>query len=124
MWLKNLALVGASVLFSLLLIELMLRLLGWSYPLFAQPDPDLGWLFRPNLSGWSTHESTANLRINRFGFRGPDWPDRPAAGRYRIALVGDSFVDSSNLDREHTLPNTVERSLAACPALAKQQPRC
>ena len=121
MWLKQSMLLLASLLFSLLLIELALRILGWSYPVFAQPDASLGWSFRPNVSGWSTHENTAYLKMNRFGFRGPDWPERPAAGTFRIAVMGDSFVDSSNLADEHALPNVIEKQLAACPAFANRR---
>lgn len=118
MTLKNLALLIASLLLSLLLIELALRILGWSYPLFAQPDAQLGWSFRPNTAGWSAHENTAYLRINHFGFRGPDWPEQPASGSYRIAVIGDSFVDSSNLPDDDALTSIIEKQLASCPAFA------
>lgn len=119
--LKNSALVVASLLFGLLLIELMLRLLGWSFPLFAQPDRDLGWSFRPGLSGWSTHENTAHVRMNRFGFRGPDWSGLPESQTIRIAMLGDSFLDSSNLADADALTSVIEREIKACPALGKRQ---
>lgn len=118
MWLKQAALVAASLLFSLVLIEIMLRVLGWSHPLFAQPDRDLGWSFRPGLSGWSSHENTAYLRMNRFGFRGPDWSQQPDAGTVRIAMLGDSFLDSSNLADEDDLTRVIERDMKDCLALA------
>jgi lysophospholipase L1-like esterase len=120
MWLKQLALLIASLLFGLLLIELALRVLGWSYPLFVQPDANLGWSFRPSLSGWSSHENTAYLRMNRYGFRGPDWTEQPGPNSLRIAVVGDSFVDSSNLADEDALTSVIEKQLAACPAFANR----
>src|SRR4051812_9694514 len=110
---KNVALVLASLAFSLLLIEAFLRLLGWSFPIFAQPDPDLGWSFRPRLQGWATHENTAYLRINRQGFRGEDWPQH--ARGFRIAVLGDSFVESSNLPDEQALTTLIQRNLQECP---------
>ena len=113
---KNVALVLASLAFSLLLIEVVLRVLGWSFPIFAQPDPDLGWSFRPGLRGWATHENTAYLRINRQGFRGEDW--RQHADGFRIAVLGDSFVESSNLPEGHALTAVMERNLRTCPAFA------
>ena len=64
--LKNLALLVASLSCGLLFMELALRLLGLSYPLFMQPDTNLGWSFRPNVSGWSQNENTVYLRTNRF----------------------------------------------------------
>ncbi len=117
-WLANLALVLASLTVGLLLIELALRLLGWSYPVFAGPDADLGWSFRPGTSGWSTHENTAYVRINRFGFRGGDWSERPAPGALRIAVLGDSFTDSGNLAEENSFTANIQRHLSACPAFA------
>ncbi|MFN3351220.1 hypothetical protein [Pseudorhodoplanes sp.] len=121
-WLKQGALLAASFLFGLLLIEAMLRLFGWSHPLFAQPDRDLGWSFRPGVSGWSSHENTAFLRMNRFGFRGADWTREPGEGTLRIAMLGDSFLDSSNLADEHDLARVVESALnTSCPALAPRK---
>lgn len=117
-WLKQGALIGASLLFSLLMIELMLRLLGWSHPLFAKPDPDLGWSFRSGVSGWSSHEDTVHLTMNRFGFRGSEWPEQPASGTIRIAMLGDSFLDSSNLADQHDLARLVEHETKSCPSIA------
>jgi hypothetical protein len=117
-WLQQLGLVAGSLLFSLVLIELMLRMLGWSFPVFAQPDRDLGWSFRPGISGWSTHENTAHVQINRYGFRGPDWSERPADGVLRIAMLGDSFLDSTNLSEQEALTRIIENDIASCPALA------
>jgi hypothetical protein len=114
--LKNVGLVLASLVFSLLLIEMVLRLLGWSFPIFAQPDAYLGWSFRPGLRGWAVHENIAYLRINRLGFRGEDWPQR--ANGFRIAVLGDSFVEASNLPEQYALTTVMERNLRACPAFA------
>lgn len=117
-WLANLALVMASLFVGLILIELALRLLGWSYPVFVRPDASLGWSFRPGVEGWSTHEDTAYVRINRSGFRGGDWTERPAAGTWRIAVLGDSYTDSTNLSAERSLTGRIETHLSACPVLA------
>jgi hypothetical protein len=120
MWLKQSALVVASLIFALVIIELMLRMLGWSFPLFAQPDRDLGWSFRPGVSGWSTHENTAHLRINRYGFRGPDWTEKPAGQTIRIAMLGDSFVDAANVAEDEALNRVVEKELKTCPAIGNR----
>jgi hypothetical protein len=113
---KNIALVLASLVFSLSLIELALRLLGWSFPIFAQPDSNLGWSFRPRLQGWATHENTAYVHINRLGFRGADWAQE--ARGFRIAVLGDSFAESSNLPEEQALTTVIQQNLRACPAFA------
>src|SRR5262249_52238377 len=74
----------ASLLWGRRLCETALRVLGWTFPIFAQPDLDLGWSFRPRVSGWSNHENTAYVQIKRCGFRGENWPEQPASGRFRI----------------------------------------
>jgi hypothetical protein len=115
-WLANLALIVASLLVSLILIEVVLRVVGWSYPVFSRPDSEFGWSFRPNTKGWSVHEDTAYVRINRFGFRGGDVPEQPPADTLRIAVLGDSFVDSGNLSEKQSFTGQIESHLAACPA--------
>jgi hypothetical protein len=117
---KNLALSVASVVLTLVLLEAGLRLLGWSFPVFGRPDAELGWSFRPGVSGWLSRENTAYLRFNRFGFRGPDWPQQPPPGSFRVAVLGDSFVDSSNLPDKKALTRVIEKHLAACAALARR----
>src|SRR5262245_55375230 len=116
-WVKNLSLVVVSLLSGLLLIEFTLRLMGWSFPIFMRPDVDLGWSYRPGVVGWSSQENTVYLRWNRFGFRGPDWPQQPPTGTFRIAVIGDSFVESSNLPDEHSLTSVIEKRLSVCPGL-------
>jgi len=51
-WLKSLALLVASLLCGLLLIESALRLMGWSFPVFMHPDVDLGWSHPTGIVGW------------------------------------------------------------------------
>ena len=53
-WFNQLALLLASLLFGIFLIEATLRVLGWTFPVFMQPDANLGWSFKPNISGWRT----------------------------------------------------------------------
>jgi hypothetical protein len=114
---KNILLSVASVFCGLIIFEIALRILGWTFPVFALPDPEFGWSFRPSISGWSSHENSAYLSINRFGFRGGDWAYEPAPGTFRVAVIGDSMVDSSNLPDEYALPNLIEKHLGTCPAL-------
>jgi len=119
---KDWALLAGSVFLGLLLVEVMLRLLNWSFPIFMRPDAELGWSFRPGTSGWSIHETAAQVRINRFGFRGRDWPDVAPPDAYRVAVIGDSFVDSSNLPENEAITSQIEKNLEACPALANRRP--
>src|SRR5262245_63932413 len=118
---KTISLSIASLLCGLMLCEIALRLLGWTFPIFAQPDLDLGWSFRPRVSGWSNHENTAYVQINRFGFRGENWPEQPASGRFRIAVIGDSFVESSGLPEDLSFTRMIEKHLGGCAALGSKR---
>jgi lysophospholipase L1-like esterase len=42
--------------------------------------------------------------LNLYGFRGPDFPIKPAADRPRILFVGDSFVEGCGASDDDTLP--------------------
>lgn len=108
---KSFCLLFASLAVGFILIELALRLLGWSHPIFMRPDPKLGWAFRAGVAGWSTQEDTAYLSVNRFGFRDREWSVAPGEGVLRIAMLGDSFVESSNLPAALGLTGLLEREL-------------
>jgi len=120
-WLVHFVIGAAVLLCCLLATELTLRLLGWSYPIFVRADAEFGWSFRPNTSGWSTHEDTAYVSINRFGFRGGDWSEHPAPGALRIAVLGDSMTDSTNLAEADSLTRKVQTHLSTCPKFAGRQ---
>jgi len=51
-------------------------------------DPDLFWRFRPSqtLRTWWVEEAT----INRYGFRGEDFPEKKEPGVLRVLCAGDS----------------------------------
>ena len=97
--------------------ELGLRLVGFSAPIWYQPDPQLGWTLRPSAHGWFTKEGRAYAEINPAGFR-----DRPHSlakpqGVYRIAVLGDSVVEAFQVDMKAAFWWQLQETLRACPAL-------
>lgn len=91
---------------TLLLLEVSIRMI--LPPAFFSPpenvyarhsDPEVGYTLVPNFRGFATGTF---LKINSLGFRGDEWAPTPPAGKFRVALVGDShamgfglpFVDS------------------------------
>lgn len=115
--LRNLALIGASLVLALALAEAGLRLAGVSYPEFHRLDPALGWSPRPGVEGWWTREGRAYVRINRAGFRDRDHALEKPDGTYRIAVLGDSFTEAREVPLAKTFWALIERDLATCPAL-------
>ena len=123
---KNLALLLSSMVFGLLLCEMMLRAILpsgslWHYPNYIQqatrPDPDaarsamlydaeLGFVPRPGSSvvvqGHTNNYTAEGLRSN----------DRPAPGNGSpILVVGDSYTEGYGVDDNQTWPSLAEQYL-------------
>jgi hypothetical protein len=107
-------LVLASVLVSIAVFEVALRALGWAEPVWYQPDARLGWRMRPGLAAWFTQEGRGFVRANAEGMRDRDHlPDKPA-GVYRIAVLGDSYAEARQVEREQAFWALLPGELAAC----------
>lgn len=113
----NLALLLASVLVSLLVFEVAARLLGLSWPVFYRPDAALGEVPIPNAEGWDRFENPVYVRFNRFGMRDRERSLDKPTGSFRIALLGDSYVEAKQVHFEATAGAVLERELSGCPAL-------
>ena len=111
-------LVCTSLLFSLMVGELALRLLGFSYPSFHIYDDITGTALRPGAQGWYREEGEAYVRINSAGMRDDREiaPDKPPS-TFRIAVVGDSFTEALQVPTGDTFVALLERTLKSCPAL-------
>jgi hypothetical protein len=67
---KRIALAAALGLAALALVEVALRLAGYSAPQLHQLDPDLGWSLRAHKRGWYAGEAgRTGFIINAAGFR-------------------------------------------------------
>lgn len=97
---------------SLLLGELVLRLMGVSYPVFIQTDPVLGAAHIPGASGYYRSEGESWVQINSEGMRGPEVSLQKPTGTYRIALLGDSYVEGVQVPFEKTVGAVIERRLS------------
>lgn len=110
---KELTTLGLSVLAALAVLELGLRAAGVSYPEFNRLDERLGWAPRPGLEGGYAVAGT-RVRINAEGFRDRDHaPARPAGG-FRVAVLGDSFVEAREVALADTFWKVMERRLQRC----------
>ncbi len=88
------ALVGGSIIFSLLVLEGMARLLLTEKPLqLAEPDPYIGSILKKNLDLLIPAENgkgKVRLKTNSAGFIGDEWASEKKG--IRIANLGDSFT--------------------------------
>ncbi len=106
-------LIFISFLVACIIAEIGLRLSPLVKPQFIAYDADRGWKLRAGASGMQVDEGRAYVRINRWGYRGPDWPLHKAGGVVRIAVIGDSFTEAQQVAEEHTFSSVAGRELAS-----------
>jgi lysophospholipase L1-like esterase len=112
------AVVAASVVVGLLIFEVFLRAVGYTYPVFYQPDEVRGYSLKPGMEGWYRKEGAAFVRINSDGLRDREHAKPKPAGTLRVAVVGDSYAEAFQVEQEKAFWSVMEKRLADCPALA------
>ena len=111
---RNLALAGTALVVTLVLCELLLRLLGVHYPVYVWTDPLRGIAHIPGARG-GDHDNNGRpwIEINRDGMRGPETPLKHPPGTLRIALLGDSFIEAFEVPFDSTVGQVMARRLSA-----------
>ena len=113
---QKLYLILFGLLFSLVVCELALRVLGFSYPIFYATDYYRGFALRPGIEGHYQREGESYVRINSDGQRDREHAKTKPPGTIRIAVLGDSFAEAMHLPMEQTFWSLLERKLEACNA--------
>ena len=102
--LKALAEKALLILFGIfigaLIAEIALRIAGYSYPEFYQPDASRGYALRPGMKGWYRKEGKSFVTINSDGLRDREHAKVKPPGTFRIALLGDSYPESFPVNLE------------------------
>lgn len=102
---------------GLVIVEIGLRLAGVSYPSFLIADPQRGSALRPGAAGTYTKEGHAFVRINSDGMRDDERSLIKPQGVFRIALLGDSYIEARQVPLEATIGAVMENRLRECAAL-------
>lgn len=108
------ALMLGAALIAVLGFEILLRAIGYSAPIWYQPDPHLGWALRPGIAAWFTDEGRAYVQVNASGWRDRDHELHKPATVYRIAVLGDSYSEAKQVAREQAFWALLPAELAAC----------
>lgn len=92
---------------------------GPSTPIQGTPiseiSPTLGWRARPGGSQRIRREDfDVTVSINARGLRGPELPYEAAAGRRRLAILGDSFAHGYYAEEADTVAGRLRSALAPC----------
>jgi len=109
-----------NILFSLITFVIFLLLLEGGMRLYVvlfnqrvtKPDPDVGWYHQPNSHKSLTLEGHSyRLSYNSHGFRVPEYAYKKPKGVRRIVILGDSFVDGSEVDDYETFTWLMQEKL-------------
>lgn len=124
MW-RNLALVLASFLVSLLVAEAGFRIAGHNFPLTTRYDPETGFTNAGGIDGLADTESVERVTLDQFGLRVRDSSapqrrmDKPE-GVFRIAVMGDSYTEAFHVAYDESFPAVMEAHLNRCPAIRRE----
>ena len=113
----SVALVVSSLLFALIMAELVLRVSGVSFPVFSGFVPLLGDALLPHAEGWYTREGYAYVKINSDGLRDREHTLDKPEGVIRIAILGDSYAEARQVRQEQTFWAIAEDRLQSCKKL-------
>ena len=108
--LANLLLLLATFLLSILVLEIGLRLFFPQPMTKANIDPDLGWFNTPNAEfTYTRQEFTNTVSYNSFGFRDSEHSQQKPAGVFRIAVLGDSYMEGGQVPLDSVFSKVLER---------------
>ena len=113
----NLLLFFISLFISLLLGEMVLRLISPKehpnqHQLFCEYDPVLGWRKIPNKKGRHiTSEYNVEEKMNSLGLRGPEHPFEKDSGEFRILFLGDSYTEGYMVEHDELFMEVLKDSL-------------
>lgn len=111
-------LVAGSALIGFMIVEIVLRLVGYTYPVFYEPDQERGYALRPNMRGWYRREGRAYVEINSDGLRDREHTKEKPPDTIRLAVVGDSYAEALQVPLEETFWHVLEERLQACDKFA------
>lgn len=107
--------VAVSLVASLVLGELAVRLCGVALPGWVQPDPVVGWSYVPGARYLEKSEGYSAGTLNGHGLRDLEHAYAKPAGVFRILILGDSFSEAFQLPIEQSYPRILEQLLSALP---------
>jgi hypothetical protein len=110
----RLLLMSASVFAALLVVEVGLRIAGFTYFNPYTVDRELGFSLRPNAAGWWTREGKTYVTLNAHGFRDRGHLIAKPPGTFRIAILGDSFAEAFQVPLEKTFWSVLEQRISSC----------
>ena len=128
----NLGLTLGTLIFTLTVSEIGLRIAGIEYPplridgslnpLHTFKDMYRGWAGKPNGKGfWQEEGIPSEIIMNSAGFRDYERSKNKPENGLRIALLGDSFTEALNVKLKDTYSAIMEEKLQRCSVLKNRK---
>jgi hypothetical protein len=117
----KLLLVLTGLVMGLLVVEVGLRLIGYSFPLFYTTDTERGVALSAGAEGWYRREGRNYVRINSEGLRDVEHTKQKPPNTLRVAVIGDSYAEALQVPLENTFWTVMAEKLRQCPRYAGQQ---
>ena len=117
-WLVNAALLAGSLVVSIVVAEVILRVVGFSYPVLWTYDDITGSKHFAGAQGWQRQEGEAFITINPDGLRDREHSKTKPPNTVRIAVLGDSMAEALQVPLESTFWSFLGRELKNCTSFA------
>lgn len=80
---------------------------------YTEPDPILGNRYTGGANFWFHKENIYPItgKLNSYGYRDKEWQLEKPANTYRIAVIGDSYVEALQVELEKTFLSQTEHNL-------------
>jgi hypothetical protein len=113
----KLSLLLVSLVAGLMVTEICLRIINYSFPTFYSPDEYRGYRLTPGIEGWYRKEGESYVKINSDGLRDTEHSKTKPPNTLRIAVIGDSFAEALQVPLENAFWKIAESRLQNCSAL-------
>lgn len=105
---------------GLAVTEGTLRLIGFEYENFYEMNPVIGSVLRPGAHGWWREEGQGLVSINSLGMRDIERPIAKPPNTFRVAILGDSYAEALQVNREQGFAVQLESALGRCQFAGKK----
>ena len=103
-----------SILLTFGLSEIFLQVTDFSYPSLYRLSEVVGVEHLPGTNGWNRKEGEQYIKINRDGMRGPVFAKTKPPNTLRIAVLGDSMTEGSQVAVKNLFSSILENDLNKC----------
>ena len=113
-WRTRILFILAGIIVALVAGEMGLRLLGIEYPPFYDYDAHVGHRLRPGIKGYYLKEGGGYVSINSDGLRDREHAITKPTNTLRIAVLGGSYSEAMQVNREEAFWAIMEKQLQSC----------